>query len=191
MPAPVWRSLKRTLKRARARPGAEAVTWLQSDGQSLNLTRRFDLIYMTGHAFQALLSDEAAMALLVAAVRHLAPEGRFIFETRNPARRAWLTWTPDATREVVRTAAQGRVEAFYDAIAEPDTGIVRIAQHCRFLDQGFERIGRSRIRFIEQDHLAALLARAGLAPLAWYGDWDRGPCTPGSKEIIAGTRRAD
>ena len=176
---------------ARARPGAEAVTWVQSDGQDLNLTRHFDLIYMTGHAFQALLSDAAAVALLAAAARHLKPEGQFAFETRNPARQAWLSWTPDATREVVRTAAQGRIEACYDAVAEADTGIVRIAQHCRFLDQDLERIGRSRIRFIARDHLEGLLLRAGLAPLAWYGDWDRGPCTPASKEIIAITRQAD
>ncbi|MEE9211014.1 MAG: class I SAM-dependent methyltransferase [Kiloniellales bacterium] len=175
---------------ARARPGAEAVTWVQSDGQSLNLSRRFDLITMTGHAFQALLNDEAAVALLAAAARHLAPEGRFAFETRNPARQAWLSWTPDRTRELVQTAAQGRVEACYDAVAGADTGIVRIAQHCRFLDQGTTRIGRSRIRFIARDHLEGLIARAGLAPLAWYGDWDRGPCTSASREIIAVTRRA-
>ncbi len=176
---------------ARARPGAEAVTWVQSDGQGLNLTRRFDLIYMTGHAFQALLSDAAALALLAAAARHLKPDGRFAFETRNPARQAWLSWTPDATREVVRTAAQGRIEACYDAVAEADTGIVRIAQHCRFLDRDTTRIGRSRIRFIERDHLKGLIARAGLAANAWYGDWDRGPCTPASEEIIAVTERAD
>ena len=180
---------------ARARPGAEAVTWVRSDGQGLNLTQRFDLIYMTGHAFQALLSDAAALALLAAAARHLAPGGRFAFETRNPARQAWLGWTPDATRELVRTAAQGRVEACYNATpeagAEADIGIVRIAQHCRFLDQGTTRIGRSRIRFIARDHLEGLIARAGLVPLAWYGDWDRSPCTPASKEIIAVTRRAD
>jgi hypothetical protein len=146
---------------------------------------------MTGHAFQAVLSDDAAVALLAAAARHLKSAGRFAFETRNPARRAWLTWTPDQTREVVDSAAQGRVEACYDAVAEADTGIVRIAQHCRFLDQGTTRIGRSRIRFIGRDHLADLIARAGLTPVVWYGDWDRGPCTPASKEIIAITRRAD
>ncbi len=183
------------LGRARARAGGAAVTWVESDGQGLNLTRRFDLIYMTGHAFQALLSDDDALALLAAAARHLAPDGRFAFETRNPARQAWLGWTPDGTREVVRTATQGRVEACYDAVAEAGaetgTGIVRIAQHCRFLDRGLERIGRSRIRFIARDHLEGLLARAGLAPLAWYGDWDRSPCTPASKEIIAVTRQAD
>ncbi len=183
---------------ARARPEGEAVTWVQSDGQSLNLTRRFDLITMTGHAFQALLSDADACAVLETAAHHLEPEGQFVFETRNPALRAWLSWTPDATREVVQTPEQGRVEACYDALAEAgaeaDTNIVGIAQHCRFLDLGLggslERIGRSRIRFIERDHLAGLLARAGLVAAAWYGDWHRGAFTPTSKEIIAVTRRA-
>ncbi len=183
---------------ARSRPGTEAVTWVQSDAQNLRLARRFDLITMTGHAFQALLSDADALAVLETAAHHLKPDGQFVFETRNPAKRAWLSWTPDQTREVVQTPAQGRVEAFYDAAAEAgaepgaetDTGIVGIAQHCRFLDQGLERIGRSRIRFIERDHLAGLLARAGLAAAAWYGDWYRGAFTPTSEEIIAVTRRA-
>ena len=85
-----------------------------------------------------------------------------------------------------------------EAGAEADTGIVGIAQHCRFLDLGLnrgldgglERIGRSRIRVIEQDHLAGLLAWAGVVAAAWYGDWHRGAFTPASKEIIAVTRRA-
>ncbi len=185
---------------ARSRPGTETVDWVQSDGQSLRLARRFDLITMTGHAFQALLSDADALAVLATAAHHLKRDGQFVFETRNPAKRAWLSWTPDQTREVVQTPAQGRVEACYDAVAEAvagaeaDTGIVGIAQHCRFLDLsldgGPERIGRSRIRFIERDHLAGLLARARLVAAAWYGDWHRGAFTPTSKEIIAVTRRA-
>ncbi len=81
-----------------------------------------------------------------------------------------------------------------EAGAEADTGIVGIAQHCRFLDLGRDgglaRIGRSRLRFIERDRLAGLLARAGLVAAAWYGDWHRGAVTPTSKEIIAVTRRA-
>ncbi len=176
---------------ARARPEGKAVTWIESDGQNLRLDRRFDFIYMAGHAFQALLSDEAAMALLAAAARHLKPAGKFVFETRNPAKREWLTWTPHAAREMVQTAAQGPVEVWYDAEYETDTGIVRIAQHCRFLDQDTSRIDRSRIRFIERDHLERLITSAGLVANTWYGDWDRTPCTPASKEIIAVTGRAD
>ena len=51
--------------------------------------------------------------------------------------------------------------------------------------------GRSRIRFVDQDHLMRLLAVANLTPITWYGDWDRTPITPTSREFIVVTRRAD
>src|SRR5579863_1204906 len=82
------------LKVARSRPGAECVTWVAGNGQSLALSQRFKLIYMTGHAFQALIGDEDALGVLGAAARHLAPDGRFIFESRNPAIREWQEWQP-------------------------------------------------------------------------------------------------
>jgi SAM-dependent methyltransferase len=177
------------LRVARSRPGAERVDWVASDGQSLRLGRRFDLVCMTGHAFQALLSDDDALAVLKTAAHHLEPHGRFVFETRNPAARAWLSWTPETSRAVVRSRAHGRIEGSYDAVADARTGIVEIAERYRFLDTGVTRVGRSRLRFIGQDHLAGLLEQAGLRPLAWYGDWQRGPLLPTSKEIIAVTER--
>jgi hypothetical protein len=50
------------LQVARSRAGAERVSWIKAEGQTLRLPRRFDLIYMTGHAFQALLADDDAIA---------------------------------------------------------------------------------------------------------------------------------
>jgi ubiquinone/menaquinone biosynthesis C-methylase UbiE len=41
------------LRVARSRQGTERVSWIKADGQTLRLPLRFDLIYMTGHAFQA------------------------------------------------------------------------------------------------------------------------------------------
>ena len=144
---------------------------------------------MTGHAFQALLGDDDALAVLQTAAHHLAAGGRFVFETRNPADRAWLRWTPETSKCVAETALHGRIEQCHDAIHDPRTGIVELAQINRFLDQGSEMVGRSRIRFIGRDHLAELIARAGLTPVAWHGDWDRGPLLATSKEIIAVTGR--
>ena len=77
---------------ARSREGTERVRWVHATGQDLDLAQRFALIYMTGHAFQALLTDEDAVAVLRNAGRHLAPGGRLAFDTRNPAVREWLTW---------------------------------------------------------------------------------------------------
>jgi SAM-dependent methyltransferase len=177
------------LRVARSRAGAERVAWIKADGQTLRLPQRFDLIYMTGHAFQALLTDDDAIAVLRNARDHLTPGGRFAFESRNPARKAWLSWTPD-NRRVVKTADHGRVEEFFDTVADPRTGIVDITHHYRLLDADKTIVGRSRIRFVDLVHLARLLTAANLAPVVWYGDWDRAPLSATSREFIAVTRRA-
>lgn len=44
---------------------------------------------MTGHAFQVLIEDDEIRASLTAIRSALARNGRFAFETRNPAARAW------------------------------------------------------------------------------------------------------
>jgi SAM-dependent methyltransferase len=178
------------LRVARARPGGGKVAWVASDGQSLALPQRFALIYMTGHAFQTLLTDVDAAGLLVAVMRHLAPGGRFAFDTRNPAVREWERWTPALSASVVETAEHGRVEESTEAAADEATGIVAYAHRYRFLDEGTEQTGRARIRFIDQAHVARLLAEAGLEGLAWYGDWDRRPFAQDSKEIIVVAGRA-
>lgn len=174
---------------ARARAGAERVSWIKSAGQTLRLPQRFALIYMTGHAFQALLTDDDAVAVLRTARDHLADDGLLAFETRNPARQAWLSWTPDKRRSAV-TADHGEVEEFFDTKPDPATGIVDLAAHYRFADTGKTIIGRSRIRFVGLDHLKRLLTAVKLAPVAWYGDWDRSPLTATSREFIVVARRS-
>jgi hypothetical protein len=52
--------------------------------QSYNSHRRFDLIVMTGHAFQILLTDADALAVFETMRGHLNQRGRVAFETRNP-----------------------------------------------------------------------------------------------------------
>jgi hypothetical protein len=45
------------------------------------------------------------------------------------------------------------------------------------------------LRFIDQRHLVRRLADAGLVPVTWYGDWDRTPLLPNSREMIVVARR--
>ena len=175
---------------ARSRPGARMVTWIESQGQRLRLAQRFRFIYMTGHAFQQLLTDESAVALLRAAAAHLDPAGEFVFDTRNPAAQGWLSWTPERSRRIVFSAQHGEVTVFYDAQAPVD-GIVTIGEHYELLASGLRRVGHNRIRFIDQEHLRRLLMEAGLAPTAWYGDWGATDFSPVSREIIVVTRHAN
>ena len=103
------------LRVARSRADGDKVSWIHSDGQSLRLPQQFNFIYMTGHAFQQLLTDDDAVAVLRTAAHHLKAEGRFVFETRNPAAEAWLRWTPEHSERTVQSPGHGRVSLFYDA----------------------------------------------------------------------------
>lgn len=179
------------LQVARNRAGSDKVTWIESDGQSLDLERRFSLIYMTGHAFQALLTDADAVAVLRNAGRHLEAAGRFIFETRNPAARIWERWTPEQSRRMANTVRHGRVEESYgpELSYNPDTGIADLVHVYRLLDKGEQRVGYSKLRFITYEHLAHLVAEAGLWLETCYGNWQQEAFQADSPEIIAVVRR--
>ncbi|MBX3074382.1 class I SAM-dependent methyltransferase [Candidatus Obscuribacterales bacterium] len=45
------------LEVARKKPFGSAIEWIQASAQSFRSSKRFDLIIMTGHAFQVLLED--------------------------------------------------------------------------------------------------------------------------------------
>ncbi len=168
---------------ARKRPGADRVTWVQSTAQGLSLGEKFDLIIMTGHAFQVLQNDAEIAKALASLKAHLAPGGMLAFETRNPAVREWETWTEAMTQETVEVDGIGPVQVHFDTVSA-DGEYVTYETRFRFPD-GARIIASDRLRFLSQPRLAAFLADAGFTSVAWYGDWDRSPIAATSPEFIA------
>lgn len=76
---------------ARGKPGAERVRWLDGDAGDLP-PLRVDLVTMTGNVAQAIVDPQAWRTTLRGAYEALRPGGRFVFETRDPARRVWEEW---------------------------------------------------------------------------------------------------
>lgn len=167
---------------ARTRLGGDLVDWIASDAAGLATETRFDLIVMTGHVFQVFLTDDAITAALGNLRRHLAPNGRLVFETRNPAVREWEEWTAADTSTRVEVDGIGPVDVHYD-VTLVEGQFVRFETHFGFAD-GDRVATPCMLRFIGRDQLATALAGAGFAEVEWYGDWDRSPARPGSPEII-------
>jgi SAM-dependent methyltransferase len=159
------------------------IEWILGDLAAANLARRFDLIVMTGHAFQVLLEDEEIRRTLAMMRALLTPRGRFAFETRNPAAHDWETWPQKYAAEVVdRRGEPVRVACSID---RPFDGrAVSFTQTYTSPAWDAPRVSRGKLRFLDTSAVAAFLAEAGLAVEAQFGDWDRTPLTDASPEII-------
>lgn len=168
---------------ARRREGGSAVTWVEADARSIRLGRRFDLIVLTGHAFQCFLTDEDQQALCETIATHLSPEGRFIFDSRNPAREEWREWVPELSRRVFDLPGVGQVSAWNDVSFEPATGVV--SYDTVYEANGGRRwMSTSRICFATKDNIQHAICNAGLMVDQWLGDWQGGAFTEQSAEII-------
>ena len=172
------------LELARARKGGSDVTFIEADARTLRLDARFDLIVMTGHAFQCFLTRDDRLAVLKTIAAHLSEEGRFIFDSRNPAAEEWLEWNRDESERVVDHPRLGTFMAWNEARFDPETGIVTYETHYRNLIGTRHLQASSRIAFPGKAEIEALLAEAGLKAEKWLGDWSGEAFQPDMPEII-------
>ncbi|HEY2315723.1 MAG TPA: class I SAM-dependent methyltransferase [Streptosporangiaceae bacterium] len=180
-----------------ARAGQD-IEWVLGDLSTARWDEEFEVIVMTGHAFQVLTGDEQLREALAAVRAALAPGGRFAFETRNPLARQWETWVPanavqviDAAGAVVQMAHQVELPVQTGAVqtGAVQTGAVQtdlVSFTTTYSSPDWERSQRSRstLRFLDAEALSSFLAGAGLEIEEQYGDWDRSPLCPASPEII-------
>ncbi len=173
------------LERARARSDIE---WVLGDLASVDWAQEFDLVVMTGHAFQVLVEDQELRSALAAMRVALTTGGRFAFETRNPLVRAWERWTPEHAVEVADSS--GAVVRMEHEVETPVDGDV-VHFTTTFSSAGWSRteISSSTLRFLDADALASFLLSAGFAIEEQFGNWNREPLTDASPEIITIARR--
>lgn len=156
----------------------QRVNWLQGRAQDFSVKNRFDLVFITGHAFQVLLEDDDIRLSLVNIRAHLAPGGLFAFESRNPV----LPWeTNFETTETLQTDS-GPVPVERRVLWRRGE-FVRFDTHYSLADG--ERISESTLRFLPLDRLTAFLVGAGFDMRSVHGDWDSSPFrAETSREII-------
>ncbi|MEU2713643.1 methyltransferase domain-containing protein [Streptomyces sp. NPDC007205] len=171
----------------RARPDGE---WVLGDMRTRLWNNEFDLVVMTGHAFQELVRDEDIRSSLRAVRAALADGGRFVFETRNPAARAWERWVPERVYDI--TADDGTpVRVWHEVQGDgPGGGRVRFTETYDGDGWPAPRVCHSVLRFLDNASLRSFLEEAGLSVVEQYGDWQGEPLTPTSPEIITVARRA-
>jgi SAM-dependent methyltransferase len=168
------------LAQARKRSDIE---WVLGNLSSVTWEREFDLVVMTGHAFQVLIGDDELRSSLTAIRTALTGNGRFAFETRNPLAREWENWKPENAVEVTdphgdTVRVQTQVETAFDG------NTVSFTHTFTSLAWDRPKVSRSTLRFLSADALSALLAETGFTIEEQFGNWDRQPLSSTSPEII-------
>jgi len=181
------------LDEARRKAALQAVDidWVEADARDLDLGRRFRLVILTGNAFQAFLTRADQDRLLRSVWRHLADDGLFAFETRNPAGHH-LGDEPEGGPEVEYVDTDGRFVTLSSSQAwNPVTQVMHWTTWRRWTQGGAPCVRRTHIdcRFTGPDELASLLHDNGLDVVARHGDWDRSPFEPTGPTLIVLCRK--
>jgi SAM-dependent methyltransferase len=144
---------------ARGKPGAEGVRWLHGDATSLP-PMQVDLATMTGNVAQVFTTDEEWNATLRGVRAALRPAGRLIFETRDPAQKAWLTWTREQSFTRTEIPELGMVQSWHE-LTDVSEELVSFRSVTVFEADGAVLTSDSTLRFRDRDEVAASLAEAG------------------------------
>lgn len=178
---------------ARRRAGGDRVIWQQGILEGFAQELQFALLYMTGHAFQELGSDAEILAHFEAVWRLFTLEGPLVFDTRNPAQRAWLNWVPERSERQLELPSRGRVRVRHNVL-DISAGFVSFEEHYTFEVRGAGQdehlVSHSQLRFTTLEEINGLAAAAGLALESSYGGWDRRAIGDEASELIVSLRPA-
>jgi SAM-dependent methyltransferase len=169
-----------SLDAARAKPGAERVTWVEGTARSVPAAD-FDVATMTAHVAQFLVADEEWRAALRDLCRCLVPGGRLIFDSRDPNAREWERWNERDSRATVGLADGSTVATWVDVTSVED-GTVTFDQHYVFPDGPL--VSTAAMRFRGAEELEGDLTRAGFVVEHLYGGWNREPVGTGDGELL-------
>ncbi|MEM8882674.1 MAG: class I SAM-dependent methyltransferase [Planctomycetota bacterium] len=146
---------------ARRKPGAARVRWHLGDASSLPLVQ-VDAATMTGNVAQVFVEDEDWHAALTGIHGALRPDGRLLFEVRDPAQRAWEGWHRAASFTRREIPGHGIVESWVErtGISLP---LVSFRWTYRFARDGAVLTSDSTLRFRGREEVESSLTRCGFA----------------------------
>jgi SAM-dependent methyltransferase len=164
---------------ARRSPRGAEIEWILGTAETARPGKTFDLIIMTGHAFQVLLEDADIAGTLAFIREHLKPGGRAVFESRNPA----IDWVKDWDGHTETIDLHGVPVGYSVHVLDRTADRMTFEQRYAFPDRTLPSL--STLRFASRAEIEALIAAAGLVADPLQGDWQGGLFDPEiSEEMI-------
>ena len=170
---------------ARAKPGAGRVRWIQAKAADLP-PLQVDLATMTGNVAQVFVTDREWGAALRSAYASLRPGGRLVFETRDPAAKAWLEWNRAGSLSRAEVPGVGMVQSWAEVFAV-HADLVSFRSTFVFEADGTTLTSDSTLRFRRREEVADSLRSAGFE----LDDLRDAPDRPGRELVFIARRPAE
>ncbi len=176
------------LARARQKSVGLPAEWVEGDGRSFELDKRFGLIFMAGGTVHHFMERTDQEGVLRCVREHLAENGRFLFEAVLPKpaliqvpekieESEWFSYTDELGREVKVSGTDD-----YDPLRQ----VKHEVAFRRWVKNGREMMLEAplAIRYFFPQELETLLHYNGFEVLEKYGDWDKSPLSKDSDYMI-------
>jgi SAM-dependent methyltransferase len=149
-----------SLEVARKKPYADEVTWILGDATELPVDLQVDMATMTGNVAQAIVTDEDWSRTLRGIREALRSTGTLVFETRDPAQRAWTHWNREETYRQTSIPTVGIVDSWCELLDARDE-LVSFRHTYVFHADGSMLTSDSTLRFRSRDLVERSLVEAG------------------------------
>jgi SAM-dependent methyltransferase len=167
---------------ARAKPGSDRVRWIHGDATSLPQLQ-VDLATMTANVAQAIVEPDDWDLTLRGIYDALRPGGHLVFETRDPAYRAWEGWNRASSYAVAEIDGIGSVESWHE-VTDVNGSLVTFRSTTVFASDGEVLTSDSTLRFRERAEIETDLVAHGYV----IDDVRGAPDRPG-RELVFFARR--
>jgi SAM-dependent methyltransferase len=167
---------------ARAKPSSSRVHWIHGDATTLP-PMQVDLVTMTANVAQAIVDRPDWEGTLRGVYDALRPGGHFVFESRDPADRAWQEWNRAASYSSTEIQGVGAVENWVELV-EVHGPLVRFRWTWVFALDREVLTSDSTLRFRGRDEVEAALVAHGFAVDEVRGAPDR----PGREFVFLARR---
>ena len=148
-----------SLNVARRKASADRVRWISGTAARLKGLHA-DLITMTGNVAQVFVTDEEWMTTLRACHDALHPDGRLVFEVRDPGREAWKGWNREQSYKTIEAPDIGTVESWAELI-NVQLPLVSFRHTFVFRKDESVMTSESTLRFRSRAEIAETLSQAG------------------------------
>ena len=144
---------------AGSKHGADRVQWFCGEVTTLP-ELKVDLALMTGNVAQVFTDNMNWKTTLSAIKNRLNSTGRFVFETRDPARQGWLEWTKSHTFSKRDLPGIGIVETWVE-LTNVSLPLVSFKWTYHFKQDDEVLTSESTLRFREKEEIEESLIETG------------------------------